>query len=59
MGKLTYGQLADLTVAEGDVVTTRKLSERWRSHHQILQRGGCNVYFKADQDGQPVNPLNR
>ena len=57
--ELTYGQLTDLTVAEGDVVTTGEIIGKVSEPTKYYSVEGCNVYFKLTKDGQPVNPLNR
>ena len=57
--ELTYGQLTDLTVAEGDVVTTGEIIGKVAEPTKYYSVEGCNVYFKLTKDGQPVNPLNR
>ena len=57
--ELTYGQLTDLTVAEGDVVTTWEIIGKVAEPTKYYSVEGCNVYFKLTKDGQPVNPLNR
>lgn len=57
--ELTYGQLTDLTVAEGDIVTTGEIIGKVAEPTKYYSVEGCNVYFKLTKDGQPVNPLNR
>lgn len=57
--ELTYGQLTDLTVAEGDVVTTGEIIGKVAAPTMYYSVEGCNVYFKLTKDGQPVNPMNR
>ena len=57
--ELTYGQLTDLTVAEGDVVTTGEIIGKVAEPTKYYSVEGGNVYFKLTKDGQPVNPLNR
>ena len=57
--ELTDGQLTDLTVAEGDVVTTGEIIGKVAEPTKYYSVEGCNVYFKLTKDGQPVNPLNR
>ena len=57
--ELTYGQLTDLTVAEGDIVTTGEIIGQVAEPTKYYSVEGCNVYFKLTKDGQPVNPLNR
>lgn len=57
--ELTYGQLTDLTVAEGDVVTTGEIIGKVAEPTKYYSVEGYNVYFKLTKDGQPVNPLNR
>ena len=47
--ELTYGQLTDLTVAEGDVVTTGEIIGKGGGAYQILQRGRLQCLFQADQ----------
>lgn len=52
--ELTYGQLTDLTVAEGDVVTTGEIIGKVAEPTKYYSVEGCNVYFKLTKDGQPV-----
>ena len=57
--ELTYGQLTDLTVTEGDYVTCGEIIGKVAAPTKYYSVEGCNVYFKLTKDGQPVNPLNR
>ena len=57
--ELTYGQMTDLTVAEGDIVTTGEIIGRVAAPTRYYSVEGSNVYFKLTKDGEPVNPLNR
>lgn len=57
--ELTYGQLTDLTVSEGDYVTCGEIIGKVAAPTKYYSVEGCNVYFKLTKDGQPVNPLNR
>lgn len=57
--ELTYGQLTDLTVAEGDVVTTGEVIGKVAAPTMYYSVEGSNVYFKLTKDGQPVNPMSR
>ncbi len=57
--ELTYGQLTDLTVAEGDVVATGEIIGKVAAPTMYYSVEGCNVYFKLTKDGRPVNPMNR
>ena len=47
--ELTYGQLTDLTVAEGDVVTTGEIIGKVSGTHEILQCGRLQCLFQTDQ----------
>lgn len=57
--ELTYGQLTDLTVSEGDYVNCGEVIGKVAQPTKYYSVEGCNVYFKLTKDGQPVNPLNR
>lgn len=57
--ELTYGQLTDLTVSEGDYVNCGEVIGKVAQPTKYYSVEGSNVYFKLTKDGQPVNPLNR
>ncbi|HJA92215.1 MAG TPA: peptidoglycan DD-metalloendopeptidase family protein [Candidatus Eisenbergiella merdipullorum] len=57
--ELTYGQLTDLSVAEGDMVTTGELIGKVAAPTMYYSVEGTNVYFKLTKDGVPVDPMSR
>lgn len=57
--ELTYGQLCDLDVQQGDMVKTGDLIGKVAEPTKYYSVEGCNAYFKLTKDGEPVNPLNR
>ena len=57
--ELTYGQLTDLTVSEGNYVTCGEIIGKVAEPTKYYSVEGTNVYFKLTKDGQPVNPLSR
>ncbi len=57
--ELTYGQLTDLTVSEGNYVTCGEIIGKAAEPTKYYSVEGTNVYFKLTKDGVPVNPLSR
>lgn len=57
--ELTYGQLTDLTVSEGNYVTCGEIIGRVAAPTKYYSVEGTNVYFKMTKDGKPVNPLSK
>ena len=57
--ELTYGQLTDITVREGDYVDNGAILGKVCAPTKYFAKEGCNVYFKMTQNKEPVNPLNR
>ena len=57
--ELTYGQLTDLSVAEGDMVTTGEIIGKVAAPTMYYSVEGTNVYFKLTKDGVPVDPMSR
>lgn len=57
--ELTYGQLSDITVQEGDYVDNGVIIGKTCAPTKYFSKEGCNVYFKMTMNGEPVNPLNR
>lgn len=57
--EITYGQLSDITVKEGEYVGVGKKIGRVAAPTKYYSVEGTNVYFKLTKDGEPVNPLNR
>lgn len=57
--ELTYGQLNDIYLAEGDFVTTGEIIGNVAAPTKYYSVEGANVYFKLTKNGEPINPLNR
>lgn len=56
--QLTYGQLENYAVSEGDYVEKGDILGYVAEPSIFYSKEGCNVYFKMTKDGEPVNPLN-
>ena len=56
--ELTYGQLEDILVEEGDLVETGVFLGTVAAPTKYYTADGTNVYFKMTKDGEPVNPLD-
>lgn len=56
--ELTYGQLENYAVSEGDYVEKGDILGYVAEPSIFYTEEGCNVYFKMTKDGEPVNPLN-
>lgn len=56
--ELTYGQLQEIMVEEGDFVEAGVYLGRVAAPTKYYTVEGTNVYFKMTKDGEPVNPLN-
>lgn len=57
--ELTYGQLADISLAEGDKVAAGDLVGMVAEPTIYYTEEGSNIYVKLTKDGKPVNPLNQ
>ena len=57
--ELTYGQLADIPLVEGDKVKAGDIVGKVASPTIYYSQEGCNVYFKLTKDGTPADPLSR
>lgn len=57
--ELTYGQLEEIAVAEGDRVSAGDLIGKVASPTIYYSEEGSNVYLKLTKDGVPVDPLTR
>lgn len=57
--ELTYGQLEELAVAQGDRVSAGDLIGKVAAPTIYYSEEGPNVYFKLTKDGTPVDPLTR
>lgn len=53
----TYGQLANLTVEQGDTVSKGQIIGYVAAPTKYYSIEGTNVYFKLEQNGTSVNPL--
>ncbi len=56
--ELTYGQLANVTVEEGDFVEEGVVLGQVAAPTKYYSVEGTNVYIKLTKDGEPVNPLD-
>lgn len=56
--ELTYGQLKDIMVLQGDVVSCGDLIGRTAAPTKYYSVEGPNLYLKLEKDGVPVNPLH-
>lgn len=54
----TYGQLANLTCSEGDVLEAGEALGAVGKVTRYYTVEGTNVYFAMEQDGKPVNPMD-
>ncbi len=52
---VTYGQLADIQVAEGDVVKAGETLGTVAAPSRYYSLEGTNLYFRMEKDGTPVN----
>ncbi len=57
--ELTYGQLDDIMVLKGDVISAGDVIGRVAAPTKYYSTEGPNVYFKLTKDGEAVNPLSR
>ena len=55
--ELTYGQLTDITLEEGQQVKVGDVVGKVAEPTIFYSVEGSNVYFKMTKDGEPVNPL--
>ena len=56
--ELTYGQLDDISVMQGDVVSEGDVIGTVAAPTKYYSVEGANIYFKLTKDGSPVNPLS-
>lgn len=54
---LTYGQLTDFKVAEGDYVERGQILGYVAEPSIFFSKEGANVYFEMTKDGESVNPI--
>lgn len=55
--RLTYGQLKELLVKEGDVVEAGDAMGYVSEPTKYYSTEGSNVYFAMEKDGAPVDPI--
>lgn len=55
--EVTYGQLSDLQVSEGDTVSRGQVIAKVAEVTKYYSVEGSHVYLKIEKDGQPVNPM--
>lgn len=55
--ELTYGQLKDIMVLQGDVVRCGDIIGKVAAPTKYYSVEGANVYFKLEKDKNPVNPF--
>lgn len=56
--ELTYGQLENITVAEGDVVETGNVLGNISLPSAYYSKEGSNLYLKMTKDGIAMNPMD-
>ena len=52
-----YGQLKDLTVAEGDIVKEGTIIGYINAPTKYYSLEGSNLYFAMKKDGEPIDPI--
>lgn len=52
-----YGQLTDLTIAEGDTVTKGTIIGYISAPTKYYSTEGSNLYFAMKKDGEPIDPI--
>lgn len=55
--EVTYGQLQDLTVEEGDIVAKGQVIASLASPTKYNSLEGANLYFAVTKDGTSINPM--
>ena len=55
---LTYGQLSDVCVKEGDYLKVGDMLGTVAEPTKYFSKEGCNVYFKLTCNGEPCDPLS-
>ena len=54
---LTYGQLSDITVKEGDYVAAGQVLAKLATVTKYYRMEGEHLYFRVQKDGEDVNPM--
>ena len=57
--ELTYGQLGNIELNEGDYMQVGDVIGTVASPTKYFDEEGANVYFKLTQNGEPCDPLNQ
>ncbi len=56
--ELTYGQLKDVSVKEGESVEEKTTIATLNAPTKYFVKEGCNLYYKLTKDNEPTDPLN-
>lgn len=56
--ELTYGQLSDIKVSEGDTVESDTCIGLVADTTRYYKNEGTNLYFKMTKDGEPCDPMD-
>ena len=57
--ELTYGQLENITLKEGDTVSAGDMVGTVAKPTIYYTKEGTNIYIKLTKDGEPANPLTK
>lgn len=57
--ELTYGQLGDISLNEGDYMQVGDVIGTVAAPTKYFSQEGTNVYFKLTKNGEPCDPLNQ
>lgn len=57
--ELTYGQLGDISLKEGDYMQVGDVIGTVAAPTKYFSKEGTNVYFKLTQNGKPCDPLKQ
>lgn len=57
--ELTYGQLGDISLKEGDYMQVGDVIGTVAAPTKYFSQEGTNVYFKLTKNGEPCDPLNQ
>lgn len=57
--ELTYGQLDNITLKEGDIVSAGDMVGTIAKPTIYYTKEGANIYIKLTKDGQPTDPLEK
>lgn len=57
--ELTYGQLDNITIKEGDIVSAGDMVGTVAKPTIYYTKEGANIYIKLTKDGEPTDPLSK